>query len=100
MDRSDIVKLIKCTYTSDSIGNKVATETAKEVFVNLRSISGAEWFNAAQANIKPQYEVVMFRYDYDDEKVVEYGGHRYGVYRTYAGKNDKLSLYLEDKVGV
>ena len=42
----------------------------------------------------------MFSYDYGHEKIVELDGVRYGVYRTYLGKNESIELYLESKVGV
>ena len=42
----------------------------------------------------------MFAYDYEGESIVEIDGTRYGVYRTYLGKNETLELYLEQKTGV
>jgi len=31
--------------------------------------------------------------------VLEYKGNRYGIYRTYIGRNDTIELYAERKGG-
>ena len=42
----------------------------------------------------------MFVYDYQGEDTAVLGGVRYGIYRTYIGRNDTIELYLERKAGV
>lgn len=42
----------------------------------------------------------MFAYDYAGETLAELDGVRYGIYRTYLGKNETIELYLERKAGV
>ena len=37
---------------------------------------------------------------YEGEEIVEFEGTRYGVYRTYRGRDDTIELYLERKAGV
>ena len=41
--------------------------------------------------------MTMFAYDYEGEKIVEYQGKRYAVYRTYLGRDDTLELYVQEE---
>ena len=100
MDRSIVVTLISQTYTLDAIGQMVATEVERDVFCNVASVSQTEWFLGGQNGLNPEYQVTMFAPDYEGEKLVEFNGVRYGVYRTYVRNDELLELYLERKVGV
>lgn len=100
MDRSNTIKLIGVTISTDDILQNVATETVKTVYCDIQSIDGNEFLRAGQLGIQARYRVTMFKYDYNGESVVEIDGSRYGVYRTYEGRNDTLDLYVERKAGV
>lgn len=100
MDRSTVIKLISKTYSQDSIGQYVYTETEREVFCDVRSITRVEWFDAGRNGMQPVYIFTMFEPDYAGEKIVEYGGNRYGVYRTYRSRNETIELYVEEKGGL
>lgn len=100
MDKSKVLTLISETYIVDEIGQQIPQETRRDVFCNISSVSAAEWFEAGRSGLKPEYRATMFSYDYGHEKIVELDGVRYGVYRTYLGKNESIELYLESKVGV
>jgi hypothetical protein len=42
----------------------------------------------------------MFRYDYEGEKLLEYNGKEYSIYRTYCPHDsDDIELYVERKTG-
>lgn len=99
MDRSNVINLISETFTQDSIGQYVSTETTKQVFCDVRSVTRAEWFDAGRDGFKPSYVFVMFAPDYSGETIVEYNGNRYGIYRTYVGRNEQIELYAEEKGG-
>jgi len=109
MDRSSTIVLIGQTYTVDSIGQRIATETYSTVYCQIRSVTSTEWFAGGQNGIKPTYQISMFKYEYSGELVVNIGGtvtngvltggKRYSVYRTYEAKNDIIELYLEEKAG-
>ena len=100
MDRSRVLTLIAVTYTSDAIGQQVPTENRRNVFCNVSSISGSEWLDAGKAGLNPEYRVTMFSPDYQGEQIAELDGVRYGIYRTYLGRNESIELYLERKAGV
>lgn len=100
MDRSNVIYLVSEEYTQDEIGQYVSTETKRMVFCDVRSITRAEWFEAGRNGMQPSFVFVIFGPDYQDEKIVEYNGSRYGVYRTYAVRNDQLELFVEGKGGI
>lgn len=100
MDKSKVLTLIGITYTADSIGQQVPKETRRDVFCNLSSVSASEWFDAGRAGLNAEHRATMFAYDYAGETIAELDGVRYGVYRTYLGKNETIELYLERKAGV
>lgn len=100
MDRSNVVNLIAVTYAVDSIGQRVANETSRTVYCDIRNVSRSEWKDAGEMGFKPQYQITMFAPDYEGEEIAEINGTRYGVYRTYHGRNDTIELYLEEKAGI
>lgn len=100
MDRSKVLTLIDVSYRQDEIGQMIPVETKREVFCEISSISASEWFDAGRNGLKAEKRAVLFLYDYNGEQTVELDGVRYGVYRTYLGKNELLELYLERKGGV
>lgn len=100
MDRSNIVTLIKTEHVKNNIGVYEAFETKRDIFCNIGSVSGSEWMEAGRIGINPQYKITVFEYDYEGEVIAELNGVRYGIYRTYLGKNENLELYLEKKAGV
>lgn len=50
--------------------------------------------------MNPEYRATMFSPDYNGEQIAELDGVRYGIYRTYLGRNETVELYLEKKAGV
>ncbi len=100
MDRSNVISLISETWTQDEIGQSISTETPRQVFCDVRSVSRQEWFDAGRDGLKPAFVFVMFAPDYEGEKIVEYDGKRYGIYRTYVGRNERIELYVEEKGGI
>lgn len=99
MDRSELANLIAETWTTGALGVPTKTETQRAVFVHVDSVTRAEWFNGARQGLNPELRFTMFRFDYADEKIIEYQGNRYTIYRTYIGQNDAIELYAERKQG-
>lgn len=100
MDRSNVINLISETRTQDEIGQFVSAETARQVYCDVRSITREEWFDAGRNGMQPSFIFVTFAPDYQGEKIVEFEGKRYGIYRTYLAKNEKIELYAEEKGGL
>lgn len=100
MDRSDVIYLIKETYHMDDHNQPIPEKTKRHVYCNAKSITRTELFDAGQNGHRASWMFEMFFYDYDDEKLVEYNGKRYGVYRTYRPSDDTMELYVEEKGGI
>ena len=100
MDRSDVVTLVSVTRSQNDYGVWVTSETERDVFCSVDSVTRGEFFEGGRAGFKPEYRITMFYVDYEDEDTVIYNGKAYGVYRTYKAKTDTIELYVERKVGV
>lgn len=99
MDRSDVITLVKETSIRNSRGVFENYTTRRNVFAQVDSVTQTEFFEGGRNGLNPELRFSLFRYDYEDETVVEYNGHTYAVYRTYAGRDDTLELYAERKGG-
>lgn len=100
MDKSRILSLISVEYSTDAIGQKIPTETRRDVFCSIESITQNEFYEAGRHGLRAEHRAVMFYPEYHGEEICELGGVRYGIYRTYIRKNEEIELYLERKSGV
>ena len=99
MIRNTNANLIKTAYALDEIGQQIPVETSKTVFADVQSISQNEFFKAGQTGLKPQYKILIWCFEYDGENAVELNGERYTIYRTFLRADEKIELYLTQKVG-
>lgn len=101
MARSDVIQLIAVTVTGwDDNGLPQETETARQVFCRVASVSQSEYFGGGRNGLNPAYKFTVFAGDYAGESIVRYQGKRYAVYRTFqAPGRDELELYVERKGG-
>lgn len=96
----DIITLINQSFAQDEIGVEIATETKTPVWAHLRSATRSEFFSAGQSGLQPSLVAVTPIANYSGQKIAEWRGNRYSVYRTYfAEGGDEIELYLEEKVG-
>ena len=95
---ADVLKLIAQAITIDKYGREVATETKKQVYCEVHSISQTEFYAASNTELNPEYRFNVFFGDYDGEDICEYNGQRYAIYRTYRS-GDIIELYAERKIG-
>lgn len=100
MDRSETIKLIKSEYILDENGIRRPQETEREVFAAVRSVTSSEFFEGGRNGLNPEFRFTVFFGDYEGERVCEYKGMRYAIYRTYHERNDNLELYVERQGGV
>lgn len=85
---NEIINLISITETTDRYGRQSTTETSKQLFAAVRSITQSEFYQAQAVGLKPEYKFVIADYlEYNNQKIVEYNGVRYSVKRTYRTGN-------------
>lgn len=99
MDRSEVITLIAETKTQDTNGVWQSATTEREVYAQVNSVSRQEFFDGGRNGLNPELQFSVFFADYQGERIVEYNGKTYGIYRTYHARNDIMELYAERKGG-
>lgn len=99
MDRSAVAYLIAETFQKDAYGVLQPTTTRKKIYCDVSSVSMSEWFEGGRNGLNPELRLTMFSGDYNGEKLIEYNGTEYSIYRTYLRRNDVLELYVERRGG-
>ena len=95
------VKLIGIgtTTTIDSIGQYISNKTEVDVIAQIRDITQSEFTSAGMIGLKPAKEFRVRSWEYCGERLVEYGGVIYSVYRSYLAKDGRMELYTEERTG-
>ena len=99
MDRSDVITLLSSNRTQNDHGVWVEDLKARTVMCQVDSVTRAEFFEGGRNGLNPEFRMTMFFGDYQGERVLQYKGLTYSVYRTFQGKNDTVELYVERKGG-
>lgn len=99
MKKSDVAYLVSESWTQDNTGVQRRTTQKRKVFVKVSSVNSQEWFEGGRNGLNPQYRFTMFQFDYLGEKIIEYNGIQYTVYRTFNKSVDEIELYTELKKG-
>lgn len=93
------ITLVGKSYTPDEYGNQVAEPTETIVQAAEQKINKYEFYQAAQANIRPSRMFVVHTFEYSNEQTIIADGQKYSVIRTYPLNDDELEVYVEQKVG-
>lgn len=100
MDRSEVITLITETTTLDTLHvPTVLASSERDVFAQVQSVTGSEWFEGGRNGLNPEYRFTLFKYDYDGEQIVRYKNVVYQIYRTYERRTDEIELYCEKRKG-
>lgn len=100
MDRSIVISLIAETVVeSDLHVPQAIQQTERDVFADVTSVTGSEWFEGGRNGIVPEYRMIVFKYDYQGEQLLRYNGTVYQIYRTYERRTDELELYCAKRKG-
>ena len=75
-----VAKLIAETVSMNEIGVPVPTETARQIYVFEKSVTGTEWHEAGRHGINHAVCLITPRCNYAGEKIAEYEGD----FLTYA----------------
>lgn len=85
--------------TLDAYLNPVKAFTEREVYVKPRSVYASDFYQAAQAGLRPSVVLEMFGEDYEGEDVIVFNGTEYTVIRTYwRPDRDAIELTLEARI--
>lgn len=96
----DVIYLISETFADDAMGQKIPTETRREIFATISSVSRAEWATVQNAGLRSDVVAVTPMVNYCGEEKAIWRGARYEIYRTYLRPNDgTIELYLGQRLG-
>ena len=95
MDRSDVIYLISTTYNKSAYGIYEDIYTKRQVYCEVSSVTQSEWFEGSRNGLNPSLRFRMFGPDYNGEKLLQYNGTYYSIYRTYLDRNEIIELYCE-----
>lgn len=99
MIERSVIYYIQNEYTEDENHVLRATETRRKAYAMVESVTGAEWFNGGRNGLNPQYRFTVYSKDWHNEKIVEYNGTRYAIYRVYQPNPHDMELYAELRKG-
>lgn len=95
------IDLIEIVTEKDEINQPIEKQrTTASVYAEVRSVSASEFFEGGRLGFQPSLQLVMYDFEYNDEKIVRVNGKLYSVYRTYyLIGSDRVELYLEERGG-
>lgn len=89
----EMANLITVTAGTDADGYPLdPVETAKEVFVDVRTVRRAEFYEAMRTGLALTISFGIRACDYSGEKLVDYDGMRYQVARVYTKDGEFMEL--------
>lgn len=86
-------------YT-DEHGNHVPQEARRDILCGERSVRSQEFYQAHALGLHPEFALIVHRYEYEGEIMVEYQGKQYSVVRTFSSGIEEIELYVEERQGV
>lgn len=90
---ADVANLISQTYTVNSVGDSVPTETERQVYVEVKSIGLKRKIDAAATGLNIEFKLILADIaEYNDEKLVEYKGVRYNVKNVFIADDQSVEL--------
>jgi hypothetical protein len=92
-------KLVSETTSKDSTAQTISTPVEKDCIGKLRSIYEREFFQAAEAGIRPECVIETSAFNYHGERFVKMNEDLLTVYRTFKKGTDKIELYIGERVG-
>ena len=93
----DVAKLLVPIIRIDDLGNEVKTYQEKQIYCKVRSTTKREFYQAAQAGLRPSLVLTMQGADYDGEEAIVWRGKVYSIIRSYWKQADEIELTLEER---
>lgn len=91
------INLIAQKVVLNEYNTPTTENTSREVFAAVDSITQNEFFRAGQIGMHPEYKFTMQAIDYENEKLLQYDGVYYSIYRVYRASIDLIELYAQER---
>ena len=90
---AETANLIKQTFTINAVGDSIAAETSRAVFVEFQSIGLKRKIDALATGLNVEFKLLLKVIAvYDDEKIIEYKGKRYNVKNVFIRDDQAVEL--------
>lgn len=90
---AETANLIKQTFTINAVGDSIATETSRTVFVEFQSIGLKRKIDALATGLNVEFKLLLKDIaEYEDEKIIEYKGKRYNVKNVFIRDDQAVEL--------
>lgn len=77
-----VITLVAETFTQDSIGQQVASETAREVYANAFTLSATEFYAAGAEGLRPEHVYQVRSCEYAGEGKARVDGVEFDIIRV------------------
>lgn len=96
---TDLCTLVAQTTTTDADGYPAIAETSRQIFCNVcDGVTRTEFYEAYKAGIQLTATVEINQGDYNGERILEHGGKRYNIVRTYPTGYGTLECSCQEDV--
>lgn len=90
---ADTADLVKQEFTVNDIGDSIATETTRTVFVEFQSIGLKRKIDAMATGLNVEFKLLLKDIaEYDNEKVIVYKNERYNIKNVYIRDDQIVEL--------
>ena len=85
--------LIKQVFSVNSVGDSLATETKRKVYVEFQSIGLKRKIDALANGLNVEFKLLLKDIaEYDEEKIIEYRDKRYNVKNVFIRDDQQVEL--------
>ena len=90
---SETAVLVAQVYSTNSVGDSIATETKRTVFVEFMSIGLKRKIDAMATGLNVEFKLLLKDIaEYDGEKVIEFRDQRYNIQNVYIRDDQVVEL--------
>lgn len=90
---NEVIQLISRSFTVNSIGDSIVTETSRDVFAHVQSVGFKRKMEALTAGLKLEYKFTLADdKEYQNEEVLIYNGDRFNIVSVYITDSHECEL--------
>lgn len=95
MLRVDVIGLVTETRSAHGV-HETITESIREVYAEIRSVTRSEFYNALNAGVQPEYVFKLtLDEDYQGEKFLRFRDQKWRIVRTYLTEDGGIEITAE-----
>ena len=90
---AETAALISQTFTVNTVGDSIATESSRTVYVEFQSIGLKRKIDAMATGLNVEFKLLLKDIaEYDDEKVIEFRNKRYNIKNVFIRDDQHVEL--------